>query len=67
MAANCCDELMACAANEDCLCMTMCIGGGGELEACVMECELNPNQIPDELMAIRVCQMTNCGEQCAMP
>jgi hypothetical protein len=65
-AENCCEEIMACEANDDCSCFTDCIIEGMDAMACAQACEVNPMMIP-ELMALRACGMMFCMDACAMP
>jgi hypothetical protein len=62
-ASNCCMEIGACEANEDCSCFTTCIAGGDNSQTCAQMCMVNPMMIT-ELMALRACTMTNCNVEC---
>jgi hypothetical protein len=63
-AANCCPEIMACEASEDCECFTTCVFEGNDAMQCSQTCMVNPMMIP-ELMELRACNLMNCMQQCA--
>lgn len=62
---SCCDELDACLANEDCLCVSLCLAEGEQdLNACATEtCELEA--VPDEATAMLTCAALSCTAECA--
>jgi hypothetical protein len=65
-AENCCDELMACSADQDCACVVECLGqGGGQM--CFQTCGVDPNRGNVALMDLRACRMSECPQECAMP
>ncbi len=63
---RCCDELLACQADEVCGCFSMCIAMGGNPMECGMQCMANP-MMNEALMALRQCNQTQCEEACMMP
>ena len=63
MAANCCDEITACADDEDCTCFTNCIGEGTPPQQCVQMCMVNPMQ-NQALQDLRTCNLDNCADEC---
>lgn len=63
---RCCDELLACQADEVCGCFSMCIAMGGNPMECGMQCMGNP-MMNEALMALRQCNQTQCEEACMMP
>lgn len=63
---NCCDELMACQADEGCGCISACVAMGGTPMECGMQCMVNPMQ-NDALKALRQCNQMLCEESCMMP
>lgn len=63
---RCCDELLACQADEMCGCLSMCIAMGGNPMECGMQCMGNP-MMNQALMALRQCNQMQCEEACMMP
>ncbi|MCA9680817.1 MAG: hypothetical protein KC457_01375, partial [Myxococcales bacterium] len=62
-AESCCDELLACAADEDCTCFIDCLSMGiGGME-CVNQCNVNP-MMNEALGGLRTCRMMNCQQEC---
>ena len=60
---NCCAEYLACAADEGCDCVVVCMMMGGSGEACGGQCGLNAP--PPELNALFACFDTaSCGDVC---
>jgi hypothetical protein len=66
-AENCCDELMACEGDQDCACLTECVGEGGDPIECFGMCGIDPNGMNQALMDLRACTMSECANECAMP
>lgn len=64
--ARCCDELLACLADEDCGCFSGCLAMGGDPMTCGMECMANP-MMNEFLMALRQCNNMKCSDACMMP
>ena len=63
---NCCDELLACQADEVCGCFSVCLAMGGTPMECGMQCMANP-MMNDALKALRMCNQMQCEEACMMP
>lgn len=61
--ANCCDELTACVADADCLCVTECIDMGGDSATCHTDCSLS---MPNPTFGVLVtCLSQSCSNECA--
>ncbi len=59
---SCCDAIEACAADEDCTCMSECVNDGGNFFQCGQQCGvMGPNQTLQELFG---CTQQFCGQAC---
>ena len=66
LAENCCEELTACAGDDDCNCFNTCLNEGNGGMQCTEMCGIdNPMQIPG-FGDLRSCTMDSCGDFCEM-
>ena len=63
---NCCDQLTACADNEDCTCLMGCLAEGEDPDVCSNDvCMIQGNNQP--FMQLRQCTNMQCGDSCMAP
>ena len=62
---NCCAELTACEANEDCNCLVQCVNemGLGMLAQCQMDCMIQG--FPPGSLDLQMCNGANCMTECS--
>ena len=60
---NCCDELLACEADEDCSCIAACVDEGGFPIQCAQECGVNG--INQTFQSLGTCTNSNCFNVCS--
>jgi hypothetical protein len=67
-AENCCDEIMACQADQDCTCLSDCVAMNVEPQMCLQMCNIDPNGLMNpQLLALRECRNAECMQECMMP
>lgn len=60
--AECCDELLHCAQEPGCHCISQCLDGGATLEACVGHC--GESDETGLARGLHECSVTHCAEGC---
>ncbi|PRQ02245.1 hypothetical protein ENSA5_24810 [Enhygromyxa salina] len=61
---SCCDEVMACQAEEDCACFTECLDEGNEGPTCAMMCGVNNPMMVAGFVELRMCVANSCMMDC---